>query len=61
MKSEPFALQIYRRFLEGESVEELATNLGIPVERIETRIRAAQNYYGVERGINSLKSFQSWA
>ncbi len=40
----PFALQIYRRFLNGETVEQIAASLEIPVERIEQRIRAAAEY-----------------
>jgi hypothetical protein len=39
---EAFAIQIYRRFLNGESVARLAAELEIPAERIEQRIRAAQ-------------------
>lgn len=41
MNSEPFALQLYRRFLNGESIAALELDLGIPAERIEMRIRAA--------------------
>lgn len=44
MGPEPFALQIYWRFLQGESIERLASDLGIPADRIETRIRAAAVY-----------------
>ncbi len=32
---------IYRRYLDGETVEELAAGLGIPEERIQQRIRVA--------------------
>jgi hypothetical protein len=41
MRSEPFAIQIYRRFLDGETIAGLALELGIPVDRVEIRIRAA--------------------
>ncbi len=41
---EPLAVHIYRRFLRGESVEKLAAELEIPIERIERRIRAAEKY-----------------
>jgi hypothetical protein len=41
---EPFAIEIYRRFLNGESVQQLAANLGIPADRIEKRICAAAAY-----------------
>jgi hypothetical protein len=41
MKIQPFALMLYRRFLDGETVEDLAAGLGIPEERIEQRIRVA--------------------
>ncbi|HWQ52682.1 MAG TPA: hypothetical protein VN442_03295 [Bryobacteraceae bacterium] len=44
MRSEPFAIQIYRRFLRGETIDGLALEFGIPVDRIETRIRAAAIY-----------------
>lgn len=44
MRSEPFAIQIYRRFLGGESIAGLARELGIPHDRIEIRIRAAAIY-----------------
>lgn len=40
----PFALEIYRRYLNGESVEQLSAELTIPVERIEQRLRAAEEY-----------------
>lgn len=38
---DPFALQIYRLYLAGATVEELAAELGIPPERIVQRLRAA--------------------
>ncbi len=38
---EPFAIQLYRRYLNGESVQQLSLRLGIPAERIEQRLRAA--------------------
>ncbi len=41
MKPEPFAIQLFRRFLAGETISSLSEDLGIPPERIETRIRAA--------------------
>ena len=40
----PFALEVYRRYVNGETIEELSTKLGIPLERIEFRIRAAEAY-----------------
>jgi len=40
----PFAVEVYRRFLRGETVQELSRELGIPEERIEDRIRAAEAY-----------------
>lgn len=42
--SEPFAVIVYRRYLRGESIEQLAVSLGIPADRILTRIRAAEEY-----------------
>lgn len=44
MRLEPFAFQIYRRFLAGETIDRLSEDLGIPNERIEMRIRAAAVY-----------------
>lgn len=44
MRSEPFALQIYRRYLSGETIEQLSAALDIPRERIEQRLRAAAAY-----------------
>ena len=44
MTAEPFALQLYRRFLGGETIAVLALDLSIPAERVETRIRAAARY-----------------
>ncbi len=41
LRYQPFAIQLYRRHLGGESVEELAASLGIPEERIRQRIRVA--------------------
>jgi DNA-directed RNA polymerase specialized sigma24 family protein len=45
MRPEPFAFILYRRHLEGESVEELAAGLAIPAERVEQRLRAAAAFY----------------
>jgi hypothetical protein len=41
---DPFALEIYRRFLGGESIHALSERLRIPEERIEQRLRAAAVY-----------------
>ncbi len=41
---EPFAIEIYRRYQRGETIQQLATSLGIPPERVEIRIRVAQQY-----------------
>jgi hypothetical protein len=41
---EPFALEIYRRYQNGETVQQLAASLNIPADRIEKRIRAAATY-----------------
>lgn len=40
----PFAVQIYRRFQNGETVLQLSQRLGIPADRIEQRLRAAAQY-----------------
>ena len=39
---EPFCVQLYRRFMEGVPPERLATELGIPLDRIQMRITAVQ-------------------
>ncbi len=41
---EPFALVLYRRFLSGETVEQLSVSLAIPAARVDQRIRAAALY-----------------
>jgi hypothetical protein len=41
---EPFALGLFRRFLNGETVECLSAELEIPPDRIEMRLRAAELY-----------------
>ncbi len=42
---EPFALQLYRRFKDGESIEALASCLGIPEDRVRQRIRVASAFH----------------
>jgi hypothetical protein len=37
---EPFAFEVYQRFLRGESIHQLSFDLDIPETRIEQRIRA---------------------
>jgi hypothetical protein len=44
--NQPFALTIYGRYCAGETIEQLSANLGIPADRIERRIRAAQRVRG---------------
>ena len=39
----PFAIQLYERFARGETIEQLAAKLHIPVERVAMRIRAAES------------------
>lgn len=41
---EPFALQLYRRHANGETIEQLASDLGIPEERVAQRIRVAGRF-----------------
>ena len=47
---EPLALTLYRRHLGGESVEQLADDIGIPAERVERRLRVAELYYSRQGG-----------
>lgn len=42
---EPFALQLFRKFKSGESVEVLASCLGIPEQRVRQRLRVASLYH----------------
>jgi DNA-directed RNA polymerase specialized sigma24 family protein len=42
--SESFPMLLYRRFSEGESVEQLAARFGIPEERVAVRLRVAEQY-----------------
>jgi hypothetical protein len=44
MEPEPLALILYRRFLDGETVPQLAAWLSIPEERVLPRIRAAASF-----------------
>ena len=41
---EPLAVELYRRFLEGETVWQLAVRLDIPADRVATRVQAAARY-----------------
>ena len=40
----PFAVEVIDRFLEGESIRQLADELQIPADRVEQRLRAAALY-----------------
>ncbi|MBZ5592196.1 MAG: hypothetical protein LAP39_08165 [Acidobacteriia bacterium] len=40
----PFAVELYERFLNGESIRQLADELQIPADRIELRLRAAAQF-----------------
>jgi hypothetical protein len=42
--SEPLALQLYARMLAGETHQQIAEDLGIPLERIQWRLRAAARH-----------------
>jgi DNA-directed RNA polymerase sigma subunit (sigma70/sigma32) len=39
--SEPLAVLIYRRYMDGKTVQQLAVDFGISEERIKQRLRAA--------------------
>lgn len=47
----PFALELYRRHLAGDSIEKLSLELGITVERVEQRLKAAAAYVACHNGI----------
>ncbi len=40
----PFPLEIYERYRNGSTIEELAAELQIPAERVARRIRVAEQY-----------------
>jgi DNA-directed RNA polymerase specialized sigma24 family protein len=40
----PFAVEVFERFLKGESICQLAEELQIPADRVELRLRAAALY-----------------
>ena len=62
MNTEPFALQLYRRFLKGETIGQLSSKLGIPTDRIESRIRAAAVYVGSHHdSADLMEEWQTWA
>jgi len=44
-QAEPLAFQLYRRFRGGQSFEQLASELAIPIDRIRLRIKAAAAYW----------------
>jgi hypothetical protein len=46
---EAFAFEIYRRFLSGETLSDLARESGIPEDRLEPRIRAAERCWEFRR------------
>ena len=48
---EPFALQLYWLVQGGVSAERLACDLGIPLDRIESRVRAAARYLERQREV----------
>ena len=42
---EPFAFELFRRFTNGESAEDLSRCLGIPLDRIQVRLNAAAAFF----------------
>lgn len=44
-QSEPLAFELYRRYRGGQSFEQLAGELTIPIDRIRQRIQAAASYW----------------
>jgi hypothetical protein len=47
--TEPFVLELYRRFTSGESAEQLSVELEIPLDRIEMRLRMAALYLNLRQ------------
>ncbi len=47
----PLAIELYERFIRGETIEQLAAALGIPVDRVAARIIAAESWLRQHRQI----------
>ncbi len=47
---EAFAFEVWRRFVTGQTAQQLAGELGVPVNRIEQRLRAAERYRNSHEG-----------
>lgn len=45
---EPLAVEIYRQHLSGKTIPQLAAEYGIPVGRIEPRIKAAAKFLAAQ-------------
>jgi hypothetical protein len=52
----PFAVWLYERYRIGKTPEDLARELGIPVERIERRLDAAASYVRSRRRMPNWRS-----
>ena len=46
----PLANRLYRRFLNGESAEDISTDLGISAERVQVRLQAAARHLNQQHG-----------
>ncbi len=57
--SESFPMLLYRRFSEGESVEQLAETFGIPEDRVAIRLRVAERYAERQRTVENLLVLRS--
>jgi hypothetical protein len=58
-QAESFPMMLYRRFRGGETVTQLAAELDIPVERVETRLRVAALYEERRRMESGLAALQA--
>lgn len=45
----PFALKLYELHLGGKTAQQLSEETGIPLDRIEVRLRVAELYLNMER------------
>jgi hypothetical protein len=54
-EQESFTVRLYREFLGGKSISELSSELGIPEERIEWRLRAAALHWGSGPAANGVR------
>jgi hypothetical protein len=58
---EAFALEVYRRFLNGQTVEQLSTDLGIPMDRIDRHGEILHSIESVSTGNFPRQTQPNWS